>query len=153
MLLFVNRGLPPIKICMKKPLVKMHFHKFAQFTKFTKVSRLRKFLVLQYCRLGGSRIKIFFFIPLPPMPTKPRSDCAPCCGRDKCSCSRVQAPRRLCGLASRAALRHVVSHATAASLQDVQTGRAGTEPFGPTEEFEQTCRPQYLIRSTPLCRE
>ena len=33
---------------MKKPLVKANFHKFAQFTKLTKISQVRKFVVLQY---------------------------------------------------------------------------------------------------------
>ena len=40
-LIFVNWGLPSIKICIKKPLVKTDFSKFVQLTKFTKISRFK----------------------------------------------------------------------------------------------------------------
>ena len=40
---------------LKKPLVKTNFRKFAQFTKFTKICRLRKFLVLQHLSLSRIR--------------------------------------------------------------------------------------------------
>ena len=36
------------KICMKKHIVKTNFRNLAQFTKFTKNSRVRTFVVFQY---------------------------------------------------------------------------------------------------------
>ena len=56
--LFVNSnfrkfGLSAIKICMKKPSVKTNFCNFALFTKFTKICRLRKFLVSHILQIFG----------------------------------------------------------------------------------------------------
>ena len=48
---------PIMKKLLTEPLVKINFHKVAQFTKFTKISRVRKFVVLQYSRI----FQVFFY--------------------------------------------------------------------------------------------